>query len=78
MKNKYLNGVDDVIRGKKDYKRWPTIKRAFRYLIWAIFGSQESVSYVGCVFYLGIVLTLIKHGEFKKERDNEKTSKAEM
>ncbi|MEQ1964357.1 hypothetical protein ABLB69_14550 [Xenorhabdus khoisanae] len=74
----YLDGVDDVIRRERDYKRWPTIKRAFRYLMWAIFGDSGAVSYAGCVFYLGAVLTLIKRGEFKKERENEKAGTEKM
>ncbi|MEX0445235.1 hypothetical protein [Xenorhabdus sp. SGI246] len=71
----YLDGVDSVIRREREYKRWPIIKRTFKYLILAIFGRSSTVSYIGCVFYLGVVLTLIKHDEFKKKRENIKNGK---
>ncbi|MBD2827081.1 hypothetical protein [Xenorhabdus szentirmaii] len=78
QKYSFLDGVDSVIRGERDYRRWPIIKRALRYLMWAIFGRQRTASCVGCIFYLGNVLTLIKRDEFKKEWENEKAEAEKM
>ncbi|MEQ1977342.1 hypothetical protein [Xenorhabdus sp. SGI240] len=63
-----------VIRDEKDFRRWPVVKKAFRYLFNAIFGRTGNVNYVGCVFSAGNAYTIEKHHEIREEQRGGKST----
>lgn len=71
VQRKYEN-ISLVIKGEKDFKRWPVVKGAFKYLFKSIFGRSGSVNFVGCIFSAGLAYTAKKHHEIRKEQQNKK------
>jgi hypothetical protein len=77
VQRKYEN-ISLVIKGEKDFKRWPVIKGAFKYLFKSTFGCSDSVNFVGCIFSAGLAYTAEKHHEIRKEQQNEKAGTAKV